>query len=136
MRNRFKNDSKNDQKLSLFIASGFPVRRAGREKSQKLRKLPAKIENRRYNYPLTAPHRCQDNQSEGVENMKRICLVVLPHIGESLQSFYYKNAFIDHVKSQHNRIAGDDALVIFSGGSHATLKINDIKNMPWILESA
>ena len=68
--------------------------------------------------------------------MKRICLVVLLHIDESLQSFYYKNTFMDHVKSQHNMIAGDEAFVILAGGSHATLKIKDIKNMPWLLESA
>ena len=66
--------------------------------------------------------------------MKCICLVVLLHIDESLQSFHYKKIFMKHVKSQHDMIAGDDALVIFSGGNHATLKINDIKNMPWILE--
>ena len=65
-----------------------------------------------------------------------VCLAVLPYINNSYKSIHNKAAFIEHIESQRGMIYGDEALIILAGGTHMTAKVDEIKEMEWILESA
>ena len=67
---------------------------------------------------------------------KRVCLAVLPYINNSYKSIHNRAVFIECVESQRGMIYGDDAFIIFADGSHMTAKVDAIKEMEWILESA
>ena len=66
----------------------------------------------------------------------RVCLAVLPYINNSYKSIYNKTVFIECVQRQRGMIYGEEAFIVLAGGSHMTIKINTIKEMNWILESA
>ena len=66
----------------------------------------------------------------------RVCLAVLPYINNSYKSIHNKSLFIDCLGRQRGMICGNEALIIFAGGSHITAKIDTIKEMEWILETA
>ena len=70
------------------------------------------------------------------EKDNQICLAVLPYINSSYKSFHTKTVFIEHIERQRGIIYGNEALIILTGGNHMTAKIDDIKEMEWILESA
>ena len=67
---------------------------------------------------------------------KRVCLAVLPYINNSYKSIHSKVVFIEHVESQRGMIYGDEAFIVLADGSHMTTKVDAIKEMEWILESA
>ena len=67
---------------------------------------------------------------------KRVCLAVLPYINNSYKSIHSKVVFIEHVDRQRGMIYGDEVFVILADGSYITTKVDAIKEMEWILESA
>ena len=66
----------------------------------------------------------------------QVCLAVLPYINNSYKSIHNKTAFIEHMESQRGMIYRDEAFIILKGGTHMTAKVDEIKEMSWILESA
>ena len=66
----------------------------------------------------------------------RVCLAVLPYINNSYKSIYNKTVFIERVQRQRGMIYGNEAFIVLAGGSHMTAKVDAIKEMEWILESA
>ena len=67
---------------------------------------------------------------------KRVCLAVIPYINNSYKSIHNKAFFIECLEHQRGMICGDEAFIILAGGKHMTAKVDDIKEMEWILESA
>ena len=67
---------------------------------------------------------------------KRVCLAVLPYINRSYKSIHNKAVFIEHLECQRGMIYGDEAFIILSDGSHMIAKVDTIKEMEWILDSA
>ena len=70
------------------------------------------------------------------EKENRVCLAVLPYINKSYKSIHNKAAFIECVDLQRGMIYGDEVFIIFAGGNHIIAKIDTIKEMEWILETA
>ena len=66
----------------------------------------------------------------------QVCLVVLPYINHSYKSIHNKAVFIECVNRHRSMIYGDEAFIILTGGYHMTARIDAIKEMEWILESA
>ena len=66
----------------------------------------------------------------------RVCLAVLPYIDNSYKSIHNKTVFIECIEHQRGMIYGDEAFIILAGGNHITSKIDAIKEMEWILETA
>ena len=64
-----------------------------------------------------------------------VCLAVLPYINNSYKSIHNKSVFIEHIENQRGMIYGDEAFIILKGGIHMTAKVDEIKEMEWILES-
>lgn len=54
--------------------------------------------------------------------------------GYRLRSFHIKQELDDFLKDD-GRVHSDEALVILKGGSHKTTTVDDIMQMPWILET-
>ena len=66
----------------------------------------------------------------------RVCLAILPYIDNSYKSIHNKATFIEHVERQRGMIYGEEVLILLTGGKHMTAKIDAIKEMEWILDSA
>ena len=66
----------------------------------------------------------------------RVCLAVLPYINNSYKSIYNKTVFIECVQRQRDMIYGEEVFIVLAGGNHTTAKVDAIKEMEWILESA
>ena len=66
----------------------------------------------------------------------RVCLAVLPYIDNSYKSIHNKTVFKKCIELQRGMIYGDEAFIILAGGNHITAKIDTIKEMEWIMETA
>ena len=66
----------------------------------------------------------------------RVCLAVLPYIDNSYKSIHNKTVFKECIERQRGMIHGDEAFIILASGNHITAKIDTIKEMEWIMETA
>lgn len=66
----------------------------------------------------------------------RVCLAILPYTKNRYKSIHDKTVFIEHLAHHRGIIYGDEAFIILTGGGHMTAKVDVIKEMEWVLESA
>ena len=68
-----------------------------------------------------------------MQKEKKVCLAVIPHRNGSYKNIYNKAAFIKYME---RRRGIEEAFILLAGGSLMSAKVDAIKEMEWILESA